>query len=46
MAKELLTDVTICNTKPTEKNQHLNDGKGLYLLIKPNGLNGGDSITP
>jgi integrase len=37
MAKELLTDVTIRNTKPTDKDQRLNDGKGLYLLIKPNG---------
>jgi hypothetical protein len=37
MAKELLTDVTVRNTKPTDKNQRLNDGGGLYLLIKPNG---------
>jgi hypothetical protein len=37
MAKELLTDVTIRNTKPTDKDQRLNDGKGFYLLIKPNG---------
>jgi len=30
MAKELLKDVTIRNTKPTEKDQRLNDGNGLY----------------
>jgi hypothetical protein len=37
MAKELLNDVTIRNTKPTDKDQRLNDGSGLYLLIKSNG---------
>ncbi|MDP3839274.1 MAG: Arm DNA-binding domain-containing protein, partial [Methylococcales bacterium] len=37
MAKELLTDVTIRNIKPIEKDNRLNDGGGLYLLIKPNG---------
>jgi integrase len=37
MAKELLTDVSIRNTKPTDKDQRLNDGGGLYLLIKSNG---------
>jgi integrase len=37
MAKELLTDVTIRNTKPVNKDNRLNDGGGLYLLIKPNG---------
>ena len=37
MAKELLFDVTIRNAKPTDKDQRLNDGGGLYLLIKPNG---------
>ncbi len=37
MAKELLNDVTVRNTKPTDKNQRLNDGGGLYLLVKPNG---------
>jgi len=37
MAKELLKDVVIRNAKPTEKDQRLNDGEGLYLLIKPNG---------
>jgi hypothetical protein len=37
MAKELLTDVTVRNAKPTDKDQRLNDGGGLYLLIKPNG---------
>lgn len=37
MAKELLTDVTIRNAKPDTKDKRLNDGGGLYLLIKPNG---------
>jgi len=37
MAKKLLTDVTIRNTKPTEKELRLNDGSGLYLLVKKNG---------
>ncbi|WP_371927914.1 Arm DNA-binding domain-containing protein, partial [Methylomonas rivi] len=32
-----MTDVTVRNAKPTEKDQRLNDGSGLYLLIKPNG---------
>jgi len=36
MAKEL-KDVTIRNTKSSDKDQRLNDGGGLYLLIKPNG---------
>ena len=37
MAKELLQDVTIRNAKPIDKDKRLNDGSGLYLLIKPNG---------
>ncbi len=37
MAKELLQDVTIRNTKPKEKDLRLNDGGGLYILIKPSG---------
>ena len=37
MAKELLFDVSIRNAKPTDKDQRLNDGGGLYLLIKSNG---------
>ena len=37
MAKELLTDVTIRNAKPIDKDKRLNDGGGLYLLIKTNG---------
>lgn len=37
MAKELLSDVSIRNAKPANKDQRLNDGNGLYLLIKPNG---------
>jgi integrase len=37
MAKELLVDVTIRTAKPDSKDKRLNDGNGLYLLIKPNG---------
>ena len=37
MAKELLKDVSVKNAKPTDKDQRLNDGDGLYVLIKPNG---------
>ena len=37
MAKDLLKDITIRNAKPTDKDQRLTDGGGLYLLIKPNG---------
>jgi integrase len=37
MAKELLTDVAIRNTKPQDKDIRLSDGSGLYLLVKPSG---------
>jgi integrase len=37
MAKELLTDVTVRNAKSTDKDLRLNDGSGLYLLLKSNG---------
>ena len=37
MAKELLTDVTIRNIKSTDKDLRLNDGGGLYMLVKKNG---------
>lgn len=37
MAKELLTDTTFRTAKPDEKDKRLNDGGGLYMLIKPNG---------
>ena len=38
MARHLIkTDLTIRNTKPTDKTLRLTDGDGLYLLIKPNG---------
>jgi integrase len=37
MAKNLLNDTSIRNTKPGDKDQRLNDGEGLYLLIKSNG---------
>lgn len=32
-----LTDTQIRNAKPGEKDQTINDGQGLYLLIKPHG---------
>jgi hypothetical protein len=35
MAKELLKSATINNAKPGDKDKRLNDGDGLYLLIKP-----------
>ena len=37
MAKESLLDVTVRNAKPGDKDKRLNDGGGLYLLIKPDG---------
>jgi integrase len=37
MAKELLNDLNIRNAKPIDKDFRLNDGGGLYLLIKPGG---------
>jgi integrase len=37
MAKDLLKPITILNAKPADKDQRLNDGGGLYLLVKPNG---------
>ena len=37
MAKDLLKPVTVLNVKPSNKDQRLNDGGGLYLLVKPNG---------
>jgi len=37
MAKELLKPVTISNAKPGDKDKRLNDGDGLYLLIKTTG---------
>jgi len=37
MAKQILTDTTLRNTKPEAKDKRLNDGSGLYLLIKTNG---------
>lgn len=37
MAKHILTDATLRNAKPGSKDRRLNDGSGLYLLIKPNG---------
>ena len=37
MARDLIkSDVTIRNTKPTDKTIRLSDGDGLYLLVKPN----------
>ena len=38
MARHLIkADATIRNTKPTSTTLRLNDGDGLYLLVKPNG---------
>lgn len=37
MAAELLSDVEIRNTKPTDKPRKLSDGNGLILLVHPNG---------
>ena len=37
MAKELLKDVTIRTAKPIDKDYRLNDGEGLYIIIKTNG---------
>ena len=37
MAKDLLKPITVLNTKPADKDIRLNDGNGLYLLIRPNG---------
>jgi hypothetical protein len=37
MAKNILKPATIQNVKPTDKDQQLSDGGGLYLLIKSNG---------
>jgi integrase len=37
MAKELLKPATISNASPSDKDKRLNDGNGLYLLIKTSG---------
>ena len=37
MARDILKPVTVLNAKPSNKNQRLNDGGGLYLLVKING---------
>lgn len=37
MAKHILKDISIRAAKPGEKDKRLNDGEGLYLLLKPNG---------
>jgi len=37
MAAELLDDKTIGHAKPTDKQYTLRDGKGLFVLIHPNG---------
>ena len=38
MARHLIkADTTIRNTKPMDATLRLNDGDGLYLLVKPNG---------
>ncbi|ANE55930.1 integrase arm-type DNA-binding domain-containing protein [Methylomonas sp. DH-1] len=37
MAKQLLKDISVRNAKPADKDIRLNDGSGLYLLVKING---------
>ena len=38
MARDLIkSDVTLRNTKPSDKTIRLSDDNGLYLLIKPSG---------
>jgi len=37
MAEKLLVDPTLKNVKPGDKDKRLNDGGGLYLLVKPSG---------
>ena len=37
MAKHLLTDAALRAIKPTEKDQLISDGEGLFLLVKPDG---------
>jgi len=37
MAKELLNPSSVRNVKPGAEDIRLNDGGGLYLLVKPNG---------
>lgn len=40
-----LSDTAIRNAKPLDKSYKLTDAQGLYLLIKPNGSNSGNSST-
>ena len=37
MAKDYLKPVTVLNVKPSNKDRRLNDGGGIYLLVKTNG---------
>jgi len=37
MAKHLLNDAGLRATKPTDKDQLIGDGEGLFLLVKPEG---------
>lgn len=37
MAKHILKDISIRTAKSEAKDKRLNDGEGLYLLVKPNG---------
>jgi hypothetical protein len=37
MAKQLLKDISVRNAKPASKDLRLNDGSGLYLLVKTSG---------
>lgn len=40
-----LTDTTIKNVKPGVKPHKLFDERGLFLLVTPEGVSGGDSAT-
>ncbi|MEF3075915.1 hypothetical protein V2P20_12840 [Methylobacter sp. Wu1] len=40
MARQLLINTALLNAKLEAKDKQLNDGGGLYQLIKPNGVKG------
>ncbi|MGH8497196.1 MAG: tyrosine-type recombinase/integrase [Methylococcales bacterium] len=37
MPKELLKPATVLNAKASDADKRMNDGRGMYLLVKPNG---------
>ena len=37
MASKLLKDLQVRNAKPLEQDYRMQDGEGLYLLVRPNG---------